>query len=358
MPNDTPNTVFSKLAGFQAIIPQFDGTSSITPKYFIQIVESTTDAGNCSPAEKLMILKSRIRGDALTQLINSPDLSEETNYEHFLDKFTKYFDKRTSLATRQHQFTNCKMLPNEDVKIYATRVATATNKFFGKITDNNSQVQTLIEQTKLSKFLDGLLPLYKREIIIKDPQTFEEAINFVELLQINAEHLQNSSLGNIIQEPTRENYRTTELSALLAQHVQDTHKSLAALSEAIDKKLSIVQKRPRERSTSRPNSPHSGRDNSLSRSYSPHRRDYRAPRHLCAICGRSNHETSRCFYNNYSNRQRSDPHFNHRTIYPRENRRFRNVSPHPNSSSRFQRNNRSVHFAQNSRHLNYEGERR
>ena len=39
-----------------------------------------------SDSEKLLVLKSRIRGDALSQIINSVDLSSETDYKEFVKK--------------------------------------------------------------------------------------------------------------------------------------------------------------------------------------------------------------------------------------------------------------------------------
>ena len=148
----TPN-LFAKLAGFQTIIPQFDGTSAVTPKYFTENVEHITSVASCSNDEKLLIMKSRIRGEALSQMINSPDLSQEQNYDNFKEKFLAYFGDKTSLATRQQQYANCKMLPEEPVKFFASRVTTATHNFFGNLDLTNKDVSALFEQSNYRNFL-------------------------------------------------------------------------------------------------------------------------------------------------------------------------------------------------------------
>lgn len=228
------NTTFTRLAGFQSIIPQFDNVSAVTPKYFTEVVENVTKIAECGDDEKLMILKSRIRGDALTHLINSHDLSTETDYKNFVKKFIAFFEKKTSLATRQQMYSNCRMEPKESIKLYASRVTTTTRKFFGKdIDDNNASVKMLLEQTKLSKFLDGLQPEFKKMVLLKDPQTFDEAVNFAELVEINDQFCNNTPVNNIQNTPSSN--ETEELRDLLLQHTQITHETIATLSEKIEK---------------------------------------------------------------------------------------------------------------------------
>ena len=125
--------VFQKLAGFQAIIPEFNANSVVTPKFFLDNIENVTNLAKCSPEEKLLILRSRIRGEALSHVINSPDLAQETDYNSFKQKFLDYFDKKISLATRHQHFASCRMKPDESVKVYAARVSDVTQKFFRKL---------------------------------------------------------------------------------------------------------------------------------------------------------------------------------------------------------------------------------
>lgn len=247
--NSTPssaNNVLQKLAGFQSVIPQFDNITAVTPHYFIETLENITSLANSSDAEKLLILKSRIRGDPLTHIINSPDFSNETNYDEFKRKFLDYFATKTCLATRQQQFSNCRMNADEPVKQYAARVANCTLKFLGDINLANAEVKSLFEQTKLSKFLDGLLPQYKQAALTRDPQNFQDAVNFVELLQANESYFPTPTIQNI------QNTTTNDFSKLLETHTQATHECIAALSTEIENlKIKSSQPPPRKQTFQR-----------------------------------------------------------------------------------------------------------
>lgn len=227
----TETNIFNKLAGFNALIPQFDANSAVTPQYFVDTVESITTTANCSDSEKLLVLKSRIRGDALSQIINSVDLSSETDYKEFVKKFINYFAPSSSLATRQQQFSNCKMHNNEPVKLYAARVENATTKFFGEINPKlNTDVGKLYEQTKLSKFLEGLQPEYKKQTLMRDPQTIQEAIKFVQLLQANETQVNDSQINAIQSSHTND-----DLRQLIEINAQRTHEIISTLSDEINK---------------------------------------------------------------------------------------------------------------------------
>ena len=221
--------VFQKLAGFQAIIPEFNANSVVTPKFFLDNIENVTNLAKCSPEEKLLILRSRIRGEALSHVINSPDLAQETDYNSFKQKFLDYFDKKISLATRHQHFASCRMKPDESVKVYAARVSDVTQKFFGNCDLTIPAVKTLFEQSKLSKFLEGLTPDFKWATLMKDPSTLNEAINFVELLQNSTESSSATSndiaIGNICS--------NNDLLKLIECHTQNTQGTIAALTKEI-----------------------------------------------------------------------------------------------------------------------------
>lgn len=314
--SDRPlSTTFSKLAGLQNLIPQFDNNSAVTAKYFIDTVDNISEIAQCTPNEKLLLLKSKIRGDALSQLISSHDLSSETDYNDFKSKFLDYFGIKSSLASRQQNFSNCTMKAQEPVKNYASRVCNATHKFFGDINVNNEEVKALFEQTKLLKFIEGLSPEFKRELLIKDPQTFQEALNFVELLQNNERHLQTVANVN-----TAINTSQDDLLSLLIQHKKNTDETIASLSQQIET-LQLKSNRPysnaRSPSTNRfrdgnsfqtrNRSPQPYFDNNSRSPYPRGRTTARIERtpaqhrnvSRCDICHKTNHITRSCFYNTY-----------------------------------------------------------
>lgn len=307
-----------KLAALQSIIPQFDNLSAVTPEFFIENFEAIATMVQCSDEEKLIILKSRIRGEALSHLINSPDLNQETNYTNFKKKFIAFFDKKVSLATRQQMFSNCKMQPGESVKLYAARVSLITQKFFNSPDLENESVKNLFEVSKLSKFLEGLLPEYKHSTLIKDPQSFKEAVDYVELLEANKVCFpQNSqdvclSQGNNIVNAVSSDISNKEIKQLLETHVQKTHDTIYTLTKELDKlRLSMRNNFTRNSKHFEPNFRQSHANNSgnayTSKSFPP-----------CDFCGKRNHLTKFCFYKTNSPRQQSNAQ-NSPPFWTREN---------------------------------------
>lgn len=90
--NGHGNGPLQKIAALQSILPQFDTTSAVPPTFFIEHFEKLTALIACSEPEKLMILKSHIRGEALSQLINCPDLTQDS------------YDKKTIMRNSKLNF--------------------------------------------------------------------------------------------------------------------------------------------------------------------------------------------------------------------------------------------------------------
>lgn len=295
-----------KLAGLQSIIPQFDNVSAVTPAFFIDSFEAIATIVQCSDEEKLLILKSRIRGEALSHLINSPDLNQETNYTNFKKKFIAFFNKKVSLATRQQMFSNCRMQPGESVKLYAARVSLITQKFFNNPDLDNDSVKNLFEQSKLSKFLEGLSAEYKHSTLVKDPQSFQDAVDYVELLETNKVCFPQNSQDISFQSGTNTvnavstDITNRDLKNLLETHVQKTHDSIFTLTKELDKlRLSMNGNPPRNSTNFESNFRESyanNRGNShTNKSFPP-----------CKFCGKKNHLSNFCFYKRDQTRQQSN----------------------------------------------------
>lgn len=344
--NGPGTSPLQKLAALQSIIPQFDNLSAVTPEFFIENFEAIATMVQCSDEEKLIILKSRIRGEALSHLINSPDLNQEINYTNFKKKFIAFFDKKVSLATRQQMFSNCRMQPGESVKLYAARVSLITQKFFNNPDLDNEAVKNLFEASKLSKFLEGLLPEYKHSTLIKDPQTFKEAVDYVELLETNkACFPQNSQdvtfpQGNLVNAISSD-ISNKQIKELLETHVQKTHDTIYNLTKEIDKlRLTVNNNSPRNAKHFESNSRQSHVNN---RSSDYNNKSFPA----CNFCGKRNHLSKFCFYKTNSPGQQSNVR-NSTPFWTRENNGSRDTrrpdrfkeSPNQSFSLNFKRGGR------------------
>lgn len=293
-----------KLAGFQTLIPQFDNMTAITPKFFIETLEETTNIAKCSNEEKLLILRSRLRGDALTNVINSPDLNLEKDYEQFKVKFLAYFDTQFSLAARQRQFSNCKMLPRELVKVYAARVAVATQNFFNHPDLSNDGIRTIVEQTKLAKFIEGLSTNYKQSVILKDPQNFNEAVKFVQMLQANElssfDTDSDPTINNINKDAT-----TDQIKTLIEAHAFQTREMVNSLSKEIEN-LKLESQKSKQHEQHHQNAAEYNMrptyknysDYNNHYSYGRQSRNFN-PRNstACNFCSKTSHRSNDCYFN-------------------------------------------------------------
>lgn len=283
-----------KIAGFQNVIPQFDNLSSITPKFFVENLENITELAKCTKPEKLLIMRSRIRGDALTNIIHSPDLNSEKDYDEFKKKFLSYFDTQYSLSARQKQFSNCKMLPNEQVKTYAAKVSLATENFFNSPDLTNDAIKTIFEQTKLAKFIDGLHGTFKQSVILKDPKTFQNAVDFAQLLQSNEINAVDSPVEQIVNNMSTTT-NNSEIKNILEAHALNTQEMINALSKEVESlKLQTRQDPPRAY-TNYSARPSFQRGSAYPR-YTQNRNFTQRNVPTCRICHKS-HFTSDCFYN-------------------------------------------------------------
>lgn len=322
-----------KLSGFQNVIPQFDNISAISPQFFIENLETITELVKCTDEEKLLIMRSRIRGDALTNVINSPDLNQEKDFKEFKRKFLSYFDTQYSLGARQKQFSNCIMTPNEQVKTYAAKVALATQNFFNSPDLTNEAIKTIFEETKLAKFLDGLLPCYKNSLILKEPKTFQEAVDFAQTLQASEFSPNDNTIDQMVNNISS-NSANDEIKAMLAAHASNTHEMINSLTKQIED-LKLRTQAPQQTYNTFRNPGRQGTE--PSRFYQNRSFGQRN----CSICNRSSHPTSECFYNSNN----------------RQNARGRNSSFRGNGRSNYSYQNTARNFRGNSTRGQYNGNR-
>lgn len=316
--NNESEAFVRKLAGFQSVLPQYDGLSAISPTYFVENVETVTELAKCSDQEKLLILRSRIRGDALTSVITSPDLNDEKDYSEFKKKFLSFFDTQYSLGARQKQFSNCVMNPNESVKMYSARVSVATLRFFNSPDLSNPGIKSIFEQTKLAKFIDGLPSCYKNAVILKDPKSFQDAVSFVQTLQSNEishDEILNTQLTNNISVSAD----NSEIKSILEAHASHTTQLINNLAKDVEN-LKLQTQNPKRAYDAGPFTNNTRRGTEFSR-FRRNRSSFSNSNPTCRICNRSSHFTSDCYYNtargNFQGRgnsrgMRRSPQYNYR----------------------------------------------
>lgn len=372
----------SKLSSVHSLIPIFDSESAVTPNYFLDSFDRLAESLNASNSEKLLIIKTRIRGSALSHIINSSELANETDYLEFKKKFLNFFETKSSLAFRSQQFSNCKMLPGESIKIFASRVSNATLKFLGKVNTKDAEIAKIIESTKIGKFLDGVKPEIKKSLLSKDVQTFDKMVEFGELLELNDAMSQtnNETIQAINSQP--------DYSEIISKHAQHTHEMISNLTRELNE-LKVVNQNAGN-ITQRDNMV---RDLSANRISNGQRERFgrdewrggnnwqRQNNMYCTWCHKNNHKTENCYFrlgatestrnsqffrgrpqnrgnfqqsqswrdNQSDNRQAPSSQYDRRSMANPRFENYRNRSPGPSRYNGNQRTpERNVRFSENS----------
>lgn len=280
----------SKLSSVHSLIPLFDSESAVTPSYFIDSFDRLAESVNASNSEKLLIIKTRIRGIALSHMIQDSELAGEIDYQEFKKKFLNFFETKSSPAFRSQQFSNCKMLPGETVKVFASRVSNATLKFLGQINTKDPEIAKIIENTKLAKFLDGVKPEIKKSLLAKEVQTFDKMVEFGELLELNDAMSQtnNETIQAINNQP--------DYSELIHKHVQDTHQSISNLTRQLNELKMASQNNNAQRGMVRDFSANGQRDRYGRDEWRGRNNWQRQNNMYCNLCHKNNHKTENCYF--------------------------------------------------------------
>lgn len=317
-PNELQGLVMpslSKLTTLQTLIPHFDNSSAVTPSYLFETLESLMPNGEFSDNERLIVAKSRIRGEALSKLISSRNLSTEKNYAVFKQKIIDLFEQTENREMNQFNFTHIKQFPSETLRQFGARIVNATEGFFGQVDYEQPEIKKLFQQTLLAKFMEGVEDKFKTHLITKQPTTLKEALNFTELIETNLK-LQNQQAINLINDPGND--------LVLQTHIQKTHESISNLTKRVEN-LTMDKQAPKK-----------------------------VVEKYCTYCKKTNHDLSNCFLKEREQNRQREPRSSQRRDYGRD--RIRDSSFHRERD--FGRNNSGSRDVNRQNAFNREGPNR
>lgn len=99
-----------------------------------------------------------------------------------LSSIKNLHDQKTiPLARGNSYFLTVKQAPEESFLSFATKVANLIVKYFGAGNIFITDVEPIVDQTKLAKFLEGLQSSLKNLAITRNPKTFDEGYERAQL---------------------------------------------------------------------------------------------------------------------------------------------------------------------------------
>lgn len=198
--------------GIPLLTSFFDGDQDDC-KFFFQQFEDVANLAKWSPEERLTILKSRLRGNALRFLLSDGELTSSRIYQVVKDRLIDFFSEEKGLSERQIQFTNCKQWSNESVKNFAHRLIMASNDYLGDQSVVTPETRAILDRLRLSKFIGALLPELQGDVLRAAPQTFEEAVKIAKNSQTALETMAKMRVNAIYHQRPPINTRDDELAS-------------------------------------------------------------------------------------------------------------------------------------------------
>lgn len=172
--NETPAGP-SKIPGLTYLVPELNGSDHNECITFFEKFDAICQLGDWNDAERIAILKSRLRGNANKFFITSHELRQEKSYTEFKKKILDYFTTKPSITSQQLLFSSAKQAVGESVKELANRITNLTLTYVGEEKLNDAS-QQIINKIRLSKFIEALDIEYKRQVMLANPTDFNQAV--------------------------------------------------------------------------------------------------------------------------------------------------------------------------------------
>jgi len=166
----------SRINGMSLLTTFYDGESP-NGKFFFKQFNEIAKMSGWTNNEKVTILKTRLRGNALDFVLNDVELAETEDCNFIIEKLLEFFSEDRELSQNQTNFSTCKQWEGESIKNLAYRVTLLTNNYLGTSNNiKNTETREIVERLKLSKFIDALIPEIKVDVLRTNPQSFKNAV--------------------------------------------------------------------------------------------------------------------------------------------------------------------------------------
>lgn len=302
MTENIPNP--NKIAGYQTLVPNFDGELFSNVTYFLKSLDDISNIAQWEDPETIAVFKSKLKGPALQYFIADPELTTETKFAKIKAKFEKYFAPKSTLSHRQQMFSNCKQFPGESVRSFAARVSNLTITYFGQENTLKEDAQTIVNQTKLAKFLEGLHPSLRRLALTRQHTSFEDAVDQCTVDELNSQMTESTETINAANSQPQTNIES-KLTQIIQRQAEESNKLLQTLTEQL-KSISIRNQQLPSRNPNR----------------------FRQ----CIYCKRSNHKSEDCYSLRRNSNDQNIP--NRRFINTRTNNDDSRNPPNPRQTFR------------------------
>ncbi|XP_023235798.1 uncharacterized protein LOC111635159 [Centruroides sculpturatus] len=172
------------LGGMIPLIPSFAGdVDGLRVTDFFESLDEIAKLTNWSKAQCLGVAKLKLTGIARDFAWKDAKMKEVMTYEEFKKLMIKRFD-REPISLRLQKFHACVQARDEDVQTYAVRLQTLVVETIEEQPGDKAQEEEVVKRCQqkerdkclLVQFLSGINDRIKRQVMSKEPDTFDKAV--------------------------------------------------------------------------------------------------------------------------------------------------------------------------------------
>ncbi|GBO23097.1 hypothetical protein AVEN_200633-1 [Araneus ventricosus] len=161
--------------GLLSMIQNLKGRNSVD---FFNSLEKVGKLSRWSKEQMLIIAEIKLEGPARKFYESSLKKVGGLNYETFKQSILTHFKEDSSFATDFARFSSAQQFEHESVKDFSVRLESLINKSFDQEGEDSEVLRNFKFKIILSQFVSGLKQNVKSPLIIQNPKTFKEAVDF------------------------------------------------------------------------------------------------------------------------------------------------------------------------------------
>ncbi|GBN40369.1 hypothetical protein AVEN_205892-1 [Araneus ventricosus] len=174
-------------ASMMQMVPNLSGKNVID---FFRTLEYTGKLSGWNDEQLFIITNIKLEGNArkyFESSLQSPDI----NYKKLKECMLSHFTDSQSFSTDFAKFSSAKQYDMESVKDYSVRMEGLAHKSFVAHCANSEEKisDSFKEKLLLSQFISGLRQKIKAPVMIENPSTFSEAVEFATRVEKSQELL-------------------------------------------------------------------------------------------------------------------------------------------------------------------------
>jgi hypothetical protein len=179
-------------------LPEFSGKTGEKVEEWLFSIGLCFKALHVPETDRITLAAAVLRGSALTwwrSVAGAPNSTPPTVWEEFGKAITRAFGTVNPVRSARD-------------KLAALRQTTSVSSYANTFRNLALEIPDFHESEKLDRFIRGLKPQTQREVILRDPSTFEEAVNLADRYDSIAYAIQRNSYHSA--DTRRSSYPSTD----------------------------------------------------------------------------------------------------------------------------------------------------